>query len=233
MPAATFFTELTRLMRDNPPRLNDRRVVERMRAAGLLCDTEPAWAGLDVDLHRAAAVGARRGLARIMAAAEAPPEERGWHIRYDIGEHGTDYLARAASVCAGPEGGLAADELLAFVCSDSEGRPLSGRHRYELRFPGRRLPPVHGFWTLTTYDAEKSPADDSADRYSVCDWNGLMIEGDGSLTIRIQHSRPIDRRSSDWLPAPPGRFNLLLRLVWPQDEALQRAWVPPDVVRVG
>lgn len=231
MHAPAFFTELTRLMRDNPPRLNDRRVIERMRAAGLLCETEPAWARLDVDVRRAATAGAHRGLERILAAAESPPG--GWQIRYDIGEHGTDYLARAASACVGAEPGLAADELPAFVCSDSEGRPLSGRHRYELRFPGRRLPPVHGFWTLTTYDAQDSPADDSADRYSVCDWNGLTIEGDGSLTIRIQHSRPVDRRSSDWLPAPPERFNLLLRLVWPQDEALQREWVPPEVVRVG
>ena len=135
MHAATFFTELAALMRDNPPRLKDRCVVERMRAAGLLYDTEPAWAGLDVDVRRAAAVGAPAGLARIMVAAEPPA--RG-------AAAGTSATARRArdglpGPCCrgvrGPGGGAAADELPAFVCSDSEGRPLGGRHRYELRFP--------------------------------------------------------------------------------------------------
>ena len=38
--------------------------------------------------------------------------------------------------------------------TDSEGRPLRGRHRYTIRFPRGQLPPVGAFWSLTMYDGE-------------------------------------------------------------------------------
>jgi hypothetical protein len=234
MDARAFFSELCALMRDNPPRLEDRAIVERMRGLGLLLEGELGWRRLGPEVQRAVAEGAARGLRRVVAAAESPPGDAvgEWHIRFRLGQYGTDYLSRAGAACAGLEAGPAADELPALVQTDVHGRQLSGRHRYVLTFPSRRLPPVHGFWTLTTYDAREALVDNPVERYSIGDWNGLVLAADGALTIRIQHADP-GGRVPNWLPAPPGAFNLLLHLCWPQPEVLDRVWTPPAVTPVG
>jgi hypothetical protein len=235
MDAATFFGELARLMHDNPPRLQDRRVIERMQRVGLVRDLGDGWDALDADTRSAVERGVECGLGRVMAAAEAAPGEPvgDWRIRFRLGDFGTDYLARAGAACAGLEPGPAADELPALLQTDSRGRRLWGRHRYVLRFPPGGLPPVHALWTLTTYDDRLLLVDNPTDRYSIGDWNGLTLDRDGSLPIAIQHKRPSGEDADNWLPAPPGRFNILLRLIWPMDEVLHGGWTPPDVVRVA
>jgi hypothetical protein len=121
----------------------------------------------------------------------------------------------------------------ALVRVDLEGRALSGHHRYLLRFAPGAAPPVQGFWTLTTYHGDQALVDNPVDRYSIGDWNGLTLDPDGALPIHVQHARPAARLRSNWLPAPPGPFNLLLRLIWPEQVVLDRRWTPPEVVRVG
>jgi hypothetical protein len=234
LDAPTFFAELAGLMRDNPPRLEDRPLVERMRSTGLLLDAGAGLQALGADVVEAVSRGAARGLARVLAAAESPPGDvvGDWHIRFRIGEYGTDYLGRAAAACAGLEPGPAADELPAMARTDAHGRQLTGRDRYLLRFPAGALPPVHGFWTLTTYDARQPLVDNPVECYSIGDWNGLALEPDGAVAIRIQHRNP-GGRATNWLPAPPCAFNLLLRLCWPQQEILDRAWAPPPVLRMA
>jgi hypothetical protein len=229
LDAPEFFSELAALMRDNPPRLEDRAIVDRMWRAGLL-GGELGWRRLGRDVQRVVADGAARGLERVLAAAESPPGDAvgDWHIRFRLGEYGTDYLSRAAAACAGLESGPAADELPALLHADAHGRPLSGRDRYVMTFPPCSLPPVHGFWTLTTYDARQALVDNPVERYSIGDWNGLVLEPDGGLEIRIQHADP-GGQVPNWLPAPPGAFNLLLNLCWPQQQVLDRGWIPPAV----
>ena len=39
---------------------------------------------------------------------------------------------------------------------------------------------------------------------------------DGSLEIGIGHERP-DNSTANWLPAPSGRFYLILRMYYPRD----------------
>lgn len=234
MDAPMFFSELAKLMRDNPPRLEDRAMVDRMRQLGLLREDDMGWRQLGREVQRAVAEGTARGLARVVAAAESPPGDAvgDWYIRFRLGQYGTDYVSRAAAASASLEPGPAADELPALVRTDAHGRQLSGRHEYVLTFPPGRLPPVHGFWTLTTYDARQALVDNPVERYSIGDWNGLVLETDGALTIRIQHADP-GGAVPNWLPAPPGAFNLLLRLCWPQEEVLDRQWTPPALMPVA
>ena len=80
----------------------------------------------------------------------------------------------------------------------ADGRPLTGRRRYVLRFPPGAVPPVHGFSTLTTYDDREALVDNPVDAYATGDWNSLTFDGDGSLRIHIQHGRPPAR------PRPTG-----------------------------
>jgi hypothetical protein len=233
MDSFSFFSELASQMRDNPPRLEDRAIVDRMRRLGLLIGGDIGRLQLPRDGQRAVAQGAARGLSRVVAAAESPPGDAvgAWHIRFRLGQYGTDYLSRAAAACAGLEAGPADDDLPALAQTDAHARQLRGRHAYVLTFPPGGAPPVHGFWALTTYDARQSLADNPVERYSIGDWNGLVLEPDGALPIRIQHADPLGA-VPNWLPAPPGAFNLLLRLCWPEQDVLDRRWTPPAVMRV-
>jgi hypothetical protein len=235
MDARTFFSTLNRLMHDNPPRLEDRPMVERMRKLGLLLENEDDWRQLDRDVRAAVEHGVETGFERIIAAAGAPPGDPvgSWRLRFRRGDFGTDYLGRAGAACAGLDAGQTADEVPALVRVDREGRALSGHHRYLLRFAPGAAPPVQGFWTLTTYHGDQALVDNPVDRYSIGDWNGLTLDPDGALPIHVQHARPAARLRSNWLPAPPGPFNLLLRLIWPEQVVLDRRWTPPEVVRVG
>jgi hypothetical protein len=234
MTARAFFGELGRIMRENPPRLEDCLIVDRMRRLGLVFDRDADWERLAPDVRTAVERGARQGLERTVAAAESPPGEAvgSWHIPFRIGQFGTDYLSRAGAACAGLEAGPAADELPALVRTDSDGLALSGRNGYLLRFAPGDTPPVHAFWTLTTFDDRQSLVDNPVERYSTGDWNNLTLDRDGSLSIRIQHQPPDDEWAPNWLPAPPGRFNILLRMCWPHDAALDRKWSPPEVERM-
>jgi hypothetical protein len=107
------------------------------------------------------------------------------------------------------------------VDTDADGSPLSGSERYVLRFPEDAKPPVSAFWSLSTAAG------------SISDLEGLVLDADGSLSIRIQHAAPGENRAANWLPAPAGAFSLALRLHWPREEALAGRWVPAPVMRVS
>ena len=61
---------------------------------------------------------------------------------------------------------------------------------------------------------------------------GLVKNPDGSLTIYVQKDSPGKDKESNWLPAPDGRFYMVMRLYWPKKEALDGKWGPPPVTLV-
>lgn len=83
------------------------------------------------------------------------------------------------------------------------------------------------FWSVTMYDGKtqlliKNPID----RYLI---NSPMLTDmkknpDGSLTICIQNKSPGKDKETNWLPAPSGPIDLLMRLYWPKTE-------PPSILR--
>ncbi len=117
----------------------------------------------------------------------------------------------------------ATDVLHVGLDADSDGRPLSGEHRYLLRFPPNAEPPVHGFWSLST----RAPTE----MHATGDLHGLAIDLDGSLPIHIQHRPPTRARRSNWLRAPSDRFSLALDLYWPAADALHERWSAPPLER--
>jgi hypothetical protein len=225
LDARAFFRLAARLLADNPPRSRDRDVMERASALGLFTQDEGAWMRHDPELQRAVEHGASRGRALVRSrAAEAMGEARGhWRIDYRGGRFGTDYVCRAAAAKSPIGADVPEDALPALTRTDADGRPLSGSHRYVLRFGPDTPPPVHGFWALTVPGAE----------VSLGDRDGLTVDGDGSLPILIQRDRPARARRSNWLPVPAGDFALVLRLYWPRDEVLARRWAPPAVTLAG
>jgi hypothetical protein len=56
---------------------------------------------------------------------------------------------------------------------------------------------------------------------------------DGSMDLYVQKASPGADKQSNWLPAPDGRFILMLRLYWPKDEVISGTWAPPPINRVN
>ena len=115
---------------------------------------------------------------------------------------------------------------------DGDNQPLDGERRHELRLPAP--PPVDAFWSLTMYELPSSLLSaNPLNRYLL---NSPMLpqftrDADGGLTLIIQHESPGKDKEANWLPAPAGPFQMILRLYWPKDEALGGGWTPPKAVK--
>src|SRR6185295_10974287 len=82
-------------------------------------------------------VAAARARLRGAALAAAGRPVNGWRIQLDLGRYGTNYEQRAAVALAGLGANLADDAVYPHTNVDAAGQPLSGQHRYLLRFrPG-------------------------------------------------------------------------------------------------
>ena len=60
-------------------------------------------------------------------------------------------------------------------------------------------------------------------------------EADGALVIYIQNESPGPDKETNWLPAPKGKFHLMLRLYWPDENnpsIINGSWVIPPVTKV-
>jgi hypothetical protein len=68
-------------------------------------------------------------------------------------------------------------------------------------------------------------------RYSIGDRTpGLARGRDGSLRLYVQSDSPGPDKESNWLPAPPEGFMLMMRLYRPGSAILERRWHPPAIV---
>jgi len=149
-----------------------------------------------------------------------------------VGAYGRNYLGRAVIATAALGANTRPETVYPLAVDDAEGRPLSGRHRYAIRFPRGELPPADAFWSLTVYGEDRYLVPNSIDRYAIGDrTKGLRRGRDGSLTIYVQHSRPGGARAANWLPAPSGRMRLALRVYEPRRSVLTGRWAPPPIQR--
>jgi hypothetical protein len=119
---------------------------------------------------------------------------------------------------------------------DAERWPLTGASRYTLTFPADRLPPARAFWSLSAYEAQPDGraffVDNPIDRYSIGDRTpGLVRNADGSLTIYIQHDKPREERTANWLPSPMGAIRLVLRAYQPNEALIEGRYRVPPVRR--
>jgi len=97
----------------------------------------------------------------------------------------------------------------------------------------RRTPPARALWSLSMYNASQYFVDNPLDRYAIGDRDPLVHNPDRSLDLWLQHESPGAEREPNWLPAPSGPFNVVLRIYWPADEVLDGQWMPPGIERLG
>jgi hypothetical protein len=162
----------------------------------------------------------------------------GWQVTKDLGSWLTpdtyqlDFLRRSAIAKEGQPGQASSEAMYPIAYVDADGQPLTGANRYVLRFAKGQLPPANAFWSLTMYDADGYPIDNPVNRNQIGTYDRLAQDADGAVTITIQHASPGKDREGNWLPAPAGSFNVVLRLYNPAPAARNLDWVPPAVRKV-
>ncbi len=146
-----------------------------------------------------------------------------------------NYLYRMAGAVLGIYGNTAAEALYPGLVHDSSGAPLTGANKYTVRFAPGQLPPVNAFWSLTMYEMPQSLlVENSMQRYLINSpmLPSLVADPDGGYTFYIQNASPGLEKESNWLPAPTGPFQMVMRLYWPKPDALNGTWKAPEPVRV-
>ncbi len=170
--------------------------------------------------------------ARIYARIRAT-KVNGWITMYGLGRPTNGMFLRAAHAQLFPGPVNTPDEAMYWwTNTDGAGHALTGDHEYVLHFPAKGLPPNQGFWSITMGDARNRFVANPLNRYCVGDRTGLAPNPDGSIDVRIQHTSP-SGHESNWLPAPPGNFNLWLRVYIPGEAVLRGDYVVPPVALVS
>ena len=197
------------------------------------------WNGLNTTMQNAIAQGAKDGLAQVNAAGQNPTATgsvviHNWTYNYHLGSYGTNYILRAGVALVVFGANLPEDAYYLFSRLDADGNPYTGAHNYVMHFDKNCLPPVNAFRSLTMYNNQQFFVANSINRYAISPHLApLKYNADGSLDIYIQNASPGADKEPNWLPAPSDGFNMILRLYWPQESALNGSWVPPGVQQVG
>jgi hypothetical protein len=185
----------------------------------------------------------RRGLVDGMAAAvenfvlivrEEGTMLGGFKVQYGVGSYGTDFLQRGMNSYMGYGGNIAEEALYTVAFFDRDNEQLNGGQRYRLHFPAEKLPPVEAFWSLTAYTFPGSQLEENAiGRYNINPtFKNLKYNHDGSLTLYIQHQRPPEDKTSNWLPTPEEDFWLILRCYVPGRILLEKQYRAPYVEKI-
>jgi hypothetical protein len=119
---------------------------------------------------------------------------------------------------------------------DGDGLPLNGTdpNGYVLTFSSQEIPATSRFWSLTAYtpnSIELLP--NSANKYLVASYTpDLQKNADGSISIYMARQLPPGVPAANWLPIPPGPFNVMLRDYGPLGSVLDGTYIPPGIKKV-
>ena len=236
LDATAYFTLLCQLMKTNPPAAADAPELAKFAGIGIV-------PGQDFEASKLRADFAKRipGVAfdRIMLQFKTNQNVKhgnGWNFTTKTGIYGTDYLMRALVTAIGLGANRPQDAVYPTSLKAGEGDAYEGAHTYVMRFPKGQLPPARGFWSLTMYDAEYFFVPNALNRYSISARQDLKPNPDGSVNLYIQKDSPGAAKESNWLPAPPGKFILMLRMYWPSDKSpsiIDGSWTIPAVNKVS
>jgi hypothetical protein len=224
LDAAAFFSLLAALMKDNPPAEADAPMAEKMARLGLRPGTPFDMAALDAAVRDALQDVPKTAVEKIMAHfKDAGKDTNGWVFTTQTGVYGVDYLQRALVTAVGLGANRPQDAVYPTSEKDADGAEYSGANKYVMHFDEGQMPPVNGFWSLTMYNAEYFFYDNPLNRYTLSARNDLVKNADGSVDLYLQHENPDPEKEANWLPAPEGRFILMLRLYWPKE-------TPPSII---
>lgn len=237
MDGVAYFALLAKLMKDNPPAAADAPMVAKMAQLGIVPGRELDAATLDPAVAQAMREAPKAAVEKIMAYLKvAGTHEHGWLFSTKTGLYGTDYLNRAFITAIGLGANRPQDAVYPTLERDVDGQPLVGSNRYVMHFDKGQLPPAEGFWSLTMYDEGYFFVDNPLNRYTLSGRDTFVKNPDGSVDLYLQHENPGGKKTANWLPAPSGKFVLMLRLYRPRQtppSIIDGSWTVPAVRRIG
>ncbi len=229
MPVDKYFTYSAKLLKLNPPHLTDKSILARMKRIGIVPGKSLEFDKLDPAVRKALANVPEEGQKlmrwKMPTLAQAA---NGWSRNRDtMGVYGNYYLKRAIVSQFGLGASLPEDAIYPVNLGDESGKRLHGGNRYTIHFDKDGTPPVNAFWSVTLYGPEGFPAANTLNRFAVSSWMPFEYNADGSLDLYLQNENPGADKEANWLPAPNGPFNVLLRMYAPKPDVLTGKWNPP------
>ena len=233
LDTAAYFNLLAKLMKDNPPAEADAPMVAKMAKIGIVPGEDFDMSKLDPAVAKALQGVPKLAFEKIMAHfKEAGVNINGWLFSTKTGIYGTDYLNRALITAIGLGANRPQDAIYPTSETDADGKLYDGDNKYVMHFAKGQMPPAKAFWSLTMYDAEYFFVANPLNRYTLSSRNKFTTNTDGSVDLYLQNENPGPDKESNWLPAPTGRFILMLRLYWPKEtppSIIDGTWKPPAV----
>ena len=163
-------------------------------------------------------------------------ELNGWGYTTKTGLYGTDYFMRAFVTAIGLGANRPQDAVYPSSQKDGEGKAYDGASKYVLHFAKGQMPPARGFWSVTMYDGNYFFVANPINRYSISARQNVKSNPDGSVDLYIQTDSPGAEKELNWLPAPSGKFQLMMRLYWPSENSpsiVNGTWKPPAVKKLA
>ena len=232
-----FMALAAELLRANPPAAADAPMLPKLARLGLVPGQALDRSKLHPDFAtRVPQLAFDRLMLHFRFSRGDIQDVNGWQFTTRTGLYGTNYLQRALITAIGLGANRPQDAVYPTSTKDARGDSYSGANRYVIRFPAGKLPPTRGFWSVTMYDENFFFVANPLNRYSISPRQSLKKNRDGSTELIIQQESPGAALESNWLPAPAGRFQLMLRMYWPNEAApsiLDGSWRMPAVQRVG
>ncbi|MGR9085931.1 MAG: DUF1254 domain-containing protein [Gammaproteobacteria bacterium] len=229
-------TRFSQLLKKHPPHGNDYPILFRMRRLGLQPGHDFDAGTLDPAMTEAinrAAKEAIIDLQQVVAQGKLGETVNGWNYAVaGMGTYGTDYRMRAIVAMAGLGANLPEDAIYPNAFVDADGNPTSGKYAYVLHFEKGKLPAANAFWSLTMYDTDGFQVPNPNNRFAIGDRDKLAFNADGSLDLFIQHGSPGKEKESNWLPAPKGPFQVMMRMYSPKPEVLRDGPGLPPIKKI-
>jgi len=242
LDGTAYFSLLATLLKTNPPTADDAPMVAKLASIGIVPGQDFDPAKLDATQAAAIAAAPKPAQEKIMGwfkggiAAGDSTFANGWLYSLKTGLYGTNYIQRAFVTAIGLGANRPEDAVYPTSEADAQEQAYDGANKYVMHFNKGELPPVNGFWSLTMYDENYFFVENPLNRYSISLRNKLKENPDGSIDLLIQNESPGKALESNWLPAPKGKFILMMRLYWPKDtppSILDGSWKVPPVTKAG
>jgi hypothetical protein len=233
LTAGEYFQLLATLMKDNPPAAEDAPLVAKLAKIGIVPGQDFDITKLPQPVAQGLADVPKAGVAAIAGHFKDAGELiNGWQFTTDAGVYGTKYLQRAFITMIGLGANRPQDAVYPTSEADAEGQAYDGTKQYVIHFAKGETPPANGFWSITMYNGDYFFVDNPLNRYTLSARNAFKTNPDGSVDLYIQHESPGADKESNWLPAPAGKFVLMMRLYWPRQDSpsiINGSWQPPAV----
>jgi hypothetical protein len=236
MDVATYFGVMAEAMKRNPPAPADGPILARIAKIGIVPGQDFDMNKLPASFGVALKAAPKLAHAKIMAHVRgAGAMVDGWSVMTRTGLYGTEYLQRATVAAIGLGANRPQDAVYPTSEGDIEGHDYRGVRKYVIHIDKGQEPPVHAFWSVTMYDDQYFFVPNTLNRFTLSQRDKFATNPDGSVDLYLQRDNPGGEKEANWLPTPPGKFVLMMRMYWPNDtnpSILDGSWKPPGVKRV-